>query len=282
VDVLKSVEELRHRIRGMRQRGCRIGCVPTMGALHAGHLSLVDECRKHVDDTIVTIFVNPTQFAPHEDLSKYPRPIEADLAACEQAGVNCVFLPDVATLYPEGFQSWVTVEGISSMLEGEFRPGHFRGVTTIVAKLFNLVQPDVACFGSKDYQQQAVIRQMVRDLDFPIEIITCPTIREPDGLAMSSRNVYLSPEERKTALALFRSLNIAESLLTSGERQIPTVEAAMQKELQSQPGIQIQYAVIRDPNTLSPIAVSQPIMVGLIAAFVGKTRLIDHLTIRIS
>jgi len=253
-----------------------------MGALHAGHLSLVDECRKHVDDTIVTIFVNPTQFAPHEDLSKYPRPIEADLAACEQAGVNCVFLPDVATLYPEGFQSWVTVEGISSMLEGEFRPGHFRGVTTIVAKLFNLVQPDVACFGSKDYQQQAVIRQMVRDLDFPIEIITCPTIREPDGLAMSSRNVYLSPEERKTALALFRSLNIAESLLTSGERQIPTVEAAMQKELQSQPGIQIQYAVIRDPNTLSPIAVSQPIMVGLIAAFVGKTRLIDHLTIRIS
>lgn len=282
MDVLKSVEELRHRIRGMRQRGCRIGCVPTMGALHAGHLSLVDECRKHVDDTIVTIFVNPTQFAPHEDLSKYPRPIEADLAACEQAGVNCVFLPDVATLYPEGFQSWVTVEGISSMLEGEFRPGHFRGVTTIVAKLFNLVQPDVACFGSKDYQQQAVIRQMVRDLDFPIEIITCPTIREPDGLAMSSRNVYLSPEERKTALALFRSLNIAESLLTSGERQIPTVEAAMQKELQSQPGIQIQYAVIRDPNTLSPIAVSQPIMVGLIAAFVGKTRLIDHLTIRIS
>jgi len=281
VDVIQEINEVRRLVHAARQRGCGIGCVPTMGALHEGHLSLVEECRQRVNYTIVTIFVNPTQFAPHEDLNKYPRPLEADLAACQAAGVDCVYLPDVTSLYPPGYESWVTVEGISACLEGEFRPEHFRGVTTIVAKLFNIVQPDVACFGSKDYQQQAVIRQMVRDLNFPIEIVVCPTIREPDGLALSSRNIYLSPEERVTALTLSRSLRVAEAVLKSGEKSVKVAEEQMLAELTSTPGVGVQYAVIRDPVTLKPIESSQPEMVALIAALVGKTRLIDHLTIRL-
>ncbi|HWL09097.1 MAG TPA: pantoate--beta-alanine ligase [Planctomicrobium sp.] len=281
MDVIQEINEVRRLVHAARQRGCGIGCVPTMGALHEGHLSLVEECRQRVNYTIVTIFVNPTQFAPHEDLNKYPRPLEADLAACQAAGVDCVYLPDVTSLYPPGYESWVTVEGISACLEGEFRPEHFRGVTTIVAKLFNIVQPDVACFGSKDYQQQAVIRQMVRDLNFPIEIVVCPTIREPDGLALSSRNIYLSPEERVTALTLSRSLRVAEAVLKSGEKSVKVAEEQMLAELTSTPGVGVQYAVIRDPVTLKPIESSQPEMVALIAALVGKTRLIDHLTIRL-
>ncbi len=279
--VTQDINEVRRLVSAARQNGCGIGCVPTMGALHEGHLSLVAECRQRVDYTVLTIFVNPTQFAPHEDLNKYPRPIEADLAACRDAGVDCVFMPDVNTLYPDGYNTWVTVEGISSCLEGEFRPGHFRGVTTVVAKLFNIVQPDIACFGSKDYQQQAVISQMVRDLNMPVEIVVCSTIREADGLAKSSRNVYLSPEERTTALALSRSLRIAESAFKQGEKDVRVAEAAMLRELTSTPGVQVQYAVIRDPVTLEPIETSQSEMVALIAAFVGKTRLIDHLTIRL-
>ncbi|WP_437191245.1 pantoate--beta-alanine ligase [Planctomicrobium sp. SH527] len=281
MEVTSDISEVRRLVRAARQRGCQIGCVPTMGALHSGHISLVHECRKRVEYSIVTIFVNPTQFAPHEDLSRYPRPIEADLAACEAAGVDCVFTPNIDSLYPDNFNTWVTVDGISSMLEGEFRPGHFRGVTTVVAKLFNIVQPDVACFGSKDFQQQSVIRKMVADLDMPIEIVVCKTIREPDGLAMSSRNVYLSAEERQTALALSRSLRLAESLLKSGSVDVREAETQMRRELESTPGVDVQYAVIRDPATLQELQAKQAEMVGLIAAFVGKTRLIDHLTIRL-
>ncbi|SFI19437.1 pantoate--beta-alanine ligase [Planctomicrobium piriforme] len=281
MDVTGEIGEVRRLVAAARQRGCGIGCVPTMGALHPGHVSLVAECRKRVDYTVLTIFVNPTQFAPHEDLNKYPRPIEADLAACRAAGVDCVFMPEISSLYPPGYDTWVTVEGMSSLLEGEFRPGHFRGVATIVAKLFNIVHPDIACFGSKDYQQQSLIRQMVRDLNQPVEIVVCPTIREPDGLAMSSRNVYLSPSDRETAVVLSRSLRTAEQALLSGERDVAAVEARMRAELESKPNVRVQYAVIRDPVTLQPLTESQPEMVGLIAAYVGQTRLIDHLTIRL-
>ncbi len=280
--VCSEISEVRELVAQARRDGHRVGCVPTMGALHEGHLSLVAESRHRTGFTVLTIFVNPTQFAPTEDLQKYPRPIEADLAACQSAGVDCVYMPQVSALYPTGFDTWVNADALSTILEGEFRPGHFQGVTTIVAKLFNIVQPDVACFGSKDFQQQTIIRQMVRDLNFPVEVVVCPTIRDPDGLAMSSRNVYLSPDERNTALALSRSLRNVEALLQSGEQRIDVAEQSLQAELNATPGVQLQYAVIRDPVTLQPITTAQPEMVALIAAFVGKTRLIDHLTIRLS
>lgn len=280
MDVVTTICDLRSRVAAARGRGGRIGCVPTMGALHPGHLSLVEECRKHVDYTVATIFVNPTQFSPTEDLSKYPRPIEADLEACRLAGVDCVYLPEVPSLYPDGYDTWVTVDQLSRILEGEFRPTHFRGVTTIVCKLFNIVQPDIACFGAKDYQQQAMIRRMVKDLDMPVEIVICPTVREPDGLALSSRNVYLSPQERETALVISRTLNQARDRYLSGEQEVSQIEAEMWATLTSTPGVEPQYAVIRDPETLAELTSVQSQAVALIAAYVGKTRLIDNLTIQ--
>lgn len=279
MDVVTTIPELRSKVTAARGRGGRIGCVPTMGALHPGHLSLVEECRKHVDYTVATIFVNPTQFSPTEDLSKYPRPLEADLEACRQAGVDCVYVPEVPSLYPDGYDTWVTVDQLSRILEGEFRPTHFRGVTTIVCKLFNIVQPDIACFGAKDYQQQAMIRRMVKDLDMPVEIVICPTVREPDGLALSSRNIYLSPQERETALVISRTLTQAKERYLSGEHGVSQIEAEMWATLTSTPGVEPQYAVIRDPETLGELTSLQSQAVALIAAYVGKTRLIDNLTI---
>ena len=193
-----------------------------------GHMSLVDDARRRTDFLVVTIFVNPTQFAPHEDLEQYPRPLEDDLAKCQSANVDLVFTPEAGALYPDGFETFVDVERLSTMLEGKHRPGHFRGVATIVLKLLNLVQPEVAWFGQKDYQQQALIRRMVCDLDVPVEIVIGPTIREPDGLAMSSRNAYLSPEERKTALSLHRSLLVAEEMVMDGESNLKRVRRAME------------------------------------------------------
>lgn len=279
--VVEDVAGLRAAIRAARQAGQRIGCVPTMGALHAGHVSLVDECRKHADFVVVTIFVNPTQFGPHEDLSRYPRPIDADLEACRQAGASLVFMPQVLSLYPPDFETWVTTDQLSSTLEGAHRPGHFRGVTTIVAKLFNIVQPDVACFGAKDYQQQSLIRRMVRDLDFPIEIIVCPTVREADGLAMSSRNVYLSRTERESALSLSQSLDLARQLLLEGEQDVARVQSEMHAFMSTLADVVPDYAVIADPDSLQPLATPQPRMVALVAARVGKTRLIDNLEIEL-
>ena len=191
-----------------------------------------------------TIFVNPTQFAPHEDLDEYPRPLEQDLALCNDAGVDVVFTPEVSALYPDGFETFVDVERISTILEGAHRPGHFRGVATIVLKLLNIVQPDIACFGQKDYQQQTLIRRMVRDLDLPVEIVVCPTIREPDGLAMSSRNAYLSHEERKTALSLHRSLLVAEEMITDGESNLKRVRTAMESLLTAAVHVLPEYATI--------------------------------------
>ncbi|MEZ6058452.1 MAG: pantoate--beta-alanine ligase [Planctomycetaceae bacterium] len=201
--VVRTVDELREAIRVARRAGQSVGCVPTMGALHAGHRSLVAASAERCDFSVVTIFVNPTQFAPTEDLEKYPRTFDEDLQLCSATGADLVYAPEVASLYPPGYSTWVTVEGVSETLEGASRPTHFRGVTTIVMKLFNLVQPDVAFFGAKDYQQQTLIRRMVKDLDLPVEIVVCPTVREVDGLAMSSRNRYLTPDEHaRSALSL--------------------------------------------------------------------------------
>lgn len=277
--VTSHIPELRQAVATARVSGCTIGCVPTMGALHAGHVSLIEEARKRTDFVVVTIFVNPSQFAPHEDLAKYPRPLERDLQLCRDAGASLVYVPEVPSLYPPGFQTWVTVDELCKPLEGAFRATHFRGVTTIVLKLFNIVQPDVACFGAKDYQQQTIIRRMVKDLDLPVEIVVCPTVREPDGLAMSSRNVYLSKSERATALTLSRSLALAQEKLDGGERDVAAIRTAMRAMLEAQP-IQVDYVEIADPDSLEALTVVQPRMVALIAARVGATRLIDNRELR--
>ncbi|AMV17776.1 pantoate--beta-alanine ligase [Planctomyces sp. SH-PL14] len=278
--VTNDLGELRRLVAAAREQGRKIGCVPTMGALHPGHMSLVEESKKRAGFHVLTIFVNPTQFAPTEDLAKYPRPIEKDLQMCRQAGVNVVYMPEITALYPEGYDTWVTVDVMSKVLEGEFRPTHFRGVTTIVLKLFNIVQPDVACFGAKDYQQQTIIRKMVRDLNVPVDVVVCPTIREPDGLAMSSRNVYLGETDRQTALCLSQALELARRRITvDGDSDIAAVQAAMRQRLDAQPGVQVDYAVIADADTLEILTAPRRKMVALIAARVGATRLIDNLVI---
>lgn len=270
-----EIAEIREQVADARRSGRKIGCVPTMGALHSGHLSLIEACRKRAEFVSVTIFVNPTQFGAGEDLDKYPRPLEADLAACRKAGVAAVFTPEITDLYPSGFDTWVEVGAMSRILEGACRPGHFRGVTTIVCKLLNIVQPDVAYFGAKDYQQQAIIRQMVRDLDIPTEVCIAPTVREADGLAMSSRNQYLSTSERKTALRLSEALELAEQQLHQ-RVALRQIEEAMRKHLESGEDVRVEYAVIRDPDSLQELEHPQRDVVALVAAFVGQTRLIDN------
>ena len=250
-----------------------------MGALHDGHISLVEAARKETDFVVVTIFVNPTQFAPNEDLSKYPRPLADDLRKCEAAGVDLVFNPEPATVYPAENAAFVEIPRCSTTLEGAHRPGHFRGVATIVLKLFNMVLPDIAFFGRKDYQQQLLIRHMVDDLNVPIEIRTCPTVRESDGLAMSSRNVYLSAADRQTALALSQALKIAHDACVSEGSSPSEARQAMLDHLARFPDVKLDYAVIVDANTLSEVDSAVPEMVALIAARVGTTRLIDNMLI---
>jgi pantoate--beta-alanine ligase len=274
--VTSHIPEVRQAVGTARLSGCTIGCVPTMGALHAGHISLIEEARKRTDFVVVTIFVNPSQFAPHEDLTKYPRPLERDLQMCREAGANLVYVPEVPSLYPPGYQTWVTVEEMTKPLEGAIRTTHFRGVTTIVLKLFNIVQPDVACFGAKDFQQQSIIRRMMLDLDLPVEIVVCPTIREADGLALSSRNVYLSKKERVVALSLSQSLKLALEKLKDGERDLTTITQAMKSLIEAHPEIKIDYVTIADPDSLIELQTAQAAMVALIAARVGNTRLIDN------
>ena len=276
IATVQTIDDLRLAVRDARLAGKKIGCVPTMGALHDGHLSLVEAARRETDFVVVTIFVNPTQFGPNEDLEKYPRPLEADLAKCQAAGVDLVFNPDVESVYPAGDSTFVEVPGLSEVLEGAHRPGHFRGVTTIVLKLFNMVQPDIAFFGQKDYQQQLLIRHLVDDLNVPVEIRTCPTVREPDGLALSSRNAYLSPEERQTALALSQALKIASQSLY--EEGLSPVEARLRmiEYLSSVPGLVLDYATIADAHSLDEVDKAADEMVALIAARVGTTRLIDN------
>lgn len=254
-----------------------LGLVPTMGALHDGHLSLVTRARAENDQVAVSIFVNPTQFGPQEDLSAYPRPLERDLALLREHGVALVWTPAPAHVYPPGFQTWITVDDVSRPLEGTHRPGHFRGVATVVAKLFNLFTPDRAYFGQKDAQQLAVIRQMVRDLNFPLEIVACPTVREADGLAMSSRNSYLTPAERAAAPVLYRALSAAQARYVAGERNAAVLRAAMLAVLDQEPLAHPDYVSAADPATFQELdRITDSVLLSL-AVRIGRTRLIDNL-----
>ena len=275
-----SPAEVRRVVRAARQRGVSIGCVPTMGALHEGHVSLIEAARKDCGFVVGTIFVNPAQFGPNEDFSKYPRTLEWDLEMCRKAGADLVFTPPVSAMYGASAQTIVRVKALSTVLEGAHRPGHFDGVTTIVTKLFNITEPDRAYFGQKDFQQQLIIRQMVADLDQALEIVTCPIIRESDGLAMSSRNRYLSIDQRQRASQIFQTLKLAERLAADAQLIPRDIATAMLDHLNSIGGIDVQYAVVADCSTLESLSERPKTAVALIAAKVGSTRLIDNQILR--
>ena len=276
MEIITDPKEMQQRMLAAKRAGQRIAFVPTMGYLHAGHLSLLQEGRKRGDLLVLSIFVNPTQFGPNEDLSSYPRSLESDCALARAAGTDLVFAPDAASLYPADASTWVNVEGLTEVLCGASRPGHFRGVTTVVAKLFNLVQPDVALFGCKDFQQLAVIKRMVRDLDLPVEIVGMPIVREADGLALSSRNVYLSPGQRQQALVLSRTLATARQLVAGGERDAGAVLEVVQSLVSGMPEARIDYLQICHQGTLQEQASIDSDSILLLAVFIGKTRLIDN------
>ncbi len=273
--VIHGAAEMREYVRVARARGASIGVVPTMGALHEGHLTLVDACRQQCDLVVVTVFVNPTQFGSGEDFSRYPRTLAADVNLLYRRGTDLVFAPETTAMYGPDHATRVEVAGPALTLEGDFRPTHFCGVATIVLKLFNVVQPDRAYFGRKDYQQVLVVRRMVADLDVPVEIVTCPIARDPDGLAMSSRNIYLSAAERERALSLSRSLRQAAAMVADGELEVARILAAMRAVLQAA-DVAIDYVAICHADTLTPLdRVSAPAVV-LVAGRVGSTRLIDN------
>jgi pantoate--beta-alanine ligase len=277
---VETPEELRATIGAWKADGARVGFVPTMGALHAGHLSLVHLARERADRVVVSIFVNPTQFGPGEDLDTYPRTPEQDAAMLEEAGVDLLFHPTAEMVYPPGSSTWVDVDGPALGLEGEHRPGHFRGVATVVAKLFHLVAPDLAVFGEKDAQQLAVLETMTRDLFFPLEIVRGPTVREDDGLAMSSRNAYLSPDERRQALVLSRALRRAVDAIEAGELDPDAVRQMLADTLAEEPAAQVEYAEVVDERTFQPIPSGTPLAGALVlpmAVRIGTTRLIDNL-----
>ncbi len=256
-----------------------VGLVPTMGYLHEGHLSLIHLAKSECDNVVVSIFVNPTQFGANEDLSKYPRDLERDLSLIEPLGVDLVWTPTPEIMYPTGYQTWVEVDAITRPLEGSMRPTHFKGVTTVVAKLFNAVQPHKAYFGQKDAQQAAVIRQMTRDLNFPLEVIVCPTVREADGLAMSSRNKYLEGADRKAATVLFRALSAAKNAYESGERKADKLRELMKEVLASEPRVTVQYVSCADYDSLAELDVVKGKTLLSIAVMLGKTRLIDNVVL---
>ena len=273
--VVRDAATLRDLVREARASGSTVAFVPTMGALHEGHLSLVRLARRECPYVVVSIFVNPLQFAPGEDLARYPRREAEDLAALEREGVDVVYLPEAGDLYPAGFSTAVEVGGVSEGGEGAARPGHFRGVATVVAKLFLQVAPDVAVFGQKDLQQLAVVRRMIRDLDFPIRLVAGETVREPDGLAMSSRNAYLSPEERRLAAAFPRALAEARDEVLRGERDAEALTRAVRHRLTGA-GLAVDYVDVIDPDTMSPLRDAAPGSFLAAAVRVGKTRLIDN------
>jgi pantoate--beta-alanine ligase len=277
--ICASISEARSACRDARANHRRVGLVPTMGALHEGHLSLVRAARAQCDVVAVSIFVNPTQFGPAEDLSKYPRQFERDCRLLEQEGVDILFAPSIEEMYPQGAISWVVVEGLSEKLDGRSRPGHFRGVTTVVAKLFHVIEPDAVYFGQKDAAQLAVIRRMVRDLDFPVEIVACPIVREADGLAMSSRNAYLNREERQRALVLQRSLQEARRQFDAGERLAARLIAAAKEVFVREPQVRLDYFEVVDPEMLDPVEHISGRTLVAVAAFVGTTRLIDNVVL---
>ncbi len=271
--IATTLEELWQALRLLERP---LGLVPTMGYLHEGHISLARRARQECGSVAASIFVNPTQFGPNEDLSRYPRNLEGDLKLLEAAGTDLVWMPTPEVMYPPGFQTWVTVETLTTPLEGAMRPGHFRGVTTIVAKLFNAIRPEKAYFGQKDAQQAAVIRQMTRDLSYPTEIVVCPTVREADGLAMSSRNTYLNPEERRAATVLFRALTAAESAYRTGERDAETLRRLMRGTIETEPLARLQYVSCADYDTLQELETVNSKALLSMAVLIGKTRLIDN------
>lgn len=274
--IFKSIRETQSACAQLRGEGRVLGLVPTMGALHEGHLSLVRAAKNECDVVAVSIFVNPTQFGPNEDFAKYPRTFEQDCALLEQEGVHLVFAPAVEEMYPAGASTFVLVEGVSERLDGASRPGHFRGVATVVSKLFHIVCPHRAYFGQKDAAQVAVLRKMTRDLNFPVQLAVCPIVRDGDGLAMSSRNRYLSPEERSQALVLSRALKKIEQLMAQGERSSQKLIAGAQDVFAEEPSVRIDYVSIVDPDTLEDIPDVHGAALAAVAAFVGSTRLIDN------
>lgn len=276
--ICESVEQMR-KARVLTRDGRRVGLVPTMGALHEGHLSLVRAARERSDSVVVSIFVNPLQFGPNEDLAKYPRTFEKDCELLEREKVDIVFAPSVADMYPKDAVTYVTVEGMSERLCGRSRPGHFRGVTTVVAKLFHIVQPELAFFGQKDAAQCAIIRRMVRDLNLPVEIVVGPIVREPDGLAMSSRNTYLGQQERESALVLYRALTAVKECFDQGERSAGELAEAGKQVVLQEPGASLDYLEIVDPDSLESIGAVKETALVAVAALVGNTRLIDNIVL---
>jgi pantoate--beta-alanine ligase len=277
---LRTIAEMRAASRQARQSGKRLGFVPTMGALHEGHLSLVRAAHQATDVVVASIFVNPTQFGPNEDLAKYPRSFERDCELLEKEGVEWLFAPSVQEMYPSGAVTWVLVEELSNKLDGRSRPGHFRGVTTVVSKLFHIVQPNIAFFGQKDAAQAAIIRRMVLDLNLPVEVAVCPIVREPDGLAMSSRNAYLDSQQRQKALVLHRSLMRVQELLERGEISAHILASEGRNEFNADPSVRLDYFEIVNPDTLDPIEdISNGALIA-VAAYIGSTRLIDNTLVK--
>ncbi|HVM61853.1 MAG TPA: pantoate--beta-alanine ligase [Verrucomicrobiae bacterium] len=283
MEIIRSVQEMRGASAAMKREGRRVALVPTMGALHEGHGALIRQARASGAAVVVSIYVNPTQFGPHEDFKQYPRTLEADAEVCKREEVDAVFAPSDGEMYPGGQSgalaatTWVEETALTRRFEGDRRPGHFRGVCTVVAKLFNMVQPDIAVFGQKDYQQLKVVQRMARDLGYAIQIEPVPTVRESDGLAMSSRNRMLSATERAQAAVLWKALNVARDLFRDGEHAAHRLEAAMQRAVGLAPNARLDYAQIADGETLEPVAKVQAGCVALIAAHLGKVRLIDNL-----
>jgi len=277
--IIRSIASMTLFSKKLHLKGKFIGFVPTMGALHAGHLSLIRKARKENDCVVVSIFVNPLQFGPKEDYKRYPRDINRDIQLCLQNKVDVIFYPDVATMYPKGFCTYIEVEGLSDVLCGRFRPGHFRGVTTVVAKLFHIVQPDYAYFGQKDAQQALIIERMVKDLNFSLQVKVLPTIREPDGLAMSSRNTYLNPKERIAARVLSEALKKARFLYQNGVTESGKIKSAMLKIIQKENLARPQYIEIVDQVNLQPVKKVQKGNLVALAVWIGKTRLIDNTVI---
>ena len=276
---IQTVHAMRSWSRGLQREGVTIGLVPTMGALHEGHRSLIRAARLACDASAVSIFVNPLQFGPLEDFDRYPRSLAQDLRLCQSAGVDAVFIPRAQEMYPPDFETAVSVQRLTRRYEGLSRPGHFGGVTTVVMKLLNIVRPDKAFFGQKDYQQTVVVERLVKDLNLDTEIVVRPTVREPDGLALSSRNRHLSPEERKAATVLYRALSDGRELIRAGERSVKKVEAAMTRLIWAEPLARLDYLAVADPITLDEVRSVRGRVVLLLAVWIGKSRLIDNLIV---
>ncbi|MHC4544303.1 MAG: pantoate--beta-alanine ligase [Planctomycetota bacterium] len=276
MEVVKATESVRVLVKAARSEGEKIGFVPTMGALHVGHISLIEAAVKECDFVVVSIFVNPTQFGPGEDFEKYPRPLETDLDICRKGGVDVVFIPTPEQMYPTENITWVNVEKLTETLCGQSRPGHFRGVTTVCAKLFNIVAPDIAFFGQKDAQQAVVIKRMVADLNMPLEVVVCPTVREPNGLAVSSRNKYLTEEQKQDATLIYKSLQKCREMIEAGITDTETITVEMSRILSQAPSIQIEYVSIVDAESLHIIDHIVGKALAAVAVRIGPARLIDN------